>query len=203
MYVGLHDSHYTASGNSDVTSEAEPYGAGVNRSGSADRPALLAMLERIKDRDIDFVIVHKVDRLARNRADDEIALAIRASGARLVSASENIDQTPSGTLLHGIMATIAEFYSQNLAAEVRKGLLQKVRLGGTPSRAPLGYLNVIERVEGRDIRTVTVDPERAPLVRWMFDAYATDDYLIRELTEALTDKGLTPGRRQSGRTALR
>ena len=75
------------------------------------------------------------------------------------------------------MATIAEFYSQNLAAEVRKGLLQKVRLGGTPTRAPLGYLNVIERHEGRDIRTVIVDPERAPHIVWMFEAYATGDYL--------------------------
>jgi site-specific DNA recombinase len=158
---------------------------------SADRPALLAMLERIKDRDIDYVIVHKVDRLARNRADDiEIALAVRASGARLVSASENIDQTPSGTLLHGIMATIAEFYSQNLAAEVRKGLLQKVRLGGTPTKAPIGYLNVIERHEGRDIRTVIVDAERSPHVIWLFERYVTGEYLIRELTEALADRGL-------------
>lgn len=168
---------------------------------SADRPALQAMLERIKDRDIDFVIVHKVDRLARNRADDiEIALAVRASGARLVSASENIDQTPSGTLLHGIMATIAEFYSQNLAAEVRKGLLQKVRLGGTPTRAPLGYLNVIERVEGRDIRTVIVDPERAPHIVWMFESYVTGEYLIRELVDGLAERGLrtppTPKRPQ-------
>lgn len=159
---------------------------------SADRPALLAMLARLRDdRDIDYVIVHKVDRLARNRADDiEIALAIRSAGARLVSATENIDQTPSGSLLHGIMATIAEFYSQNLAAEVRKGLLQKVRLGGTPTRAPLGYLNVIERHEGREIRTVRVDAERAPHIVWLFEAYATGDYLIRELAEALQARGL-------------
>jgi site-specific DNA recombinase len=159
---------------------------------SANRPALLRMLTRLRDeRDIDYVIVHKVDRLARNRADDiEIALTIRAAGAQLVSASENIDQTPSGTLLHGIMATIAEFYSQNLAAEVRKGLLQKVRLGGTPTRAPLGYLNVIERVDGREIRTVAVDPDRAPHVVWMFEQYVTGDWLIRELAEALADRGL-------------
>jgi site-specific DNA recombinase len=159
---------------------------------SADRPALLAMLARLRDAgDIDYVIVHKVDRLARNRADDiEIALAIRSAGAQLVSASENIDQTPSGTLLHGIMATIAEFYSQNLAAEVRKGLVQKVRLGGTPTRAPLGYLNVIERIDGREIRTVRVDEERAPHIRWMFEAYASGDYLIRELADELADRGL-------------
>ena len=159
---------------------------------SADRPALLAMLERLRiDRDVDFVIVHKVDRLARNRADDiEIALAIRKAGAQLVSASENIDETPSGTLLHGIMATIAEFYSQNLAAEVRKGLLQKVRLGGTPTRAPLGYLNVTDRIDGKEIRTVIVDPERSRHIIWMFEAYATGEYLIRELADALTERGL-------------
>ena len=59
------------------------------------------------------MIVHKIDRLARNRADDvEITLAIKAAGATLVSCSENIDETPSGMLLHGIMSSIAEFYSQ-------------------------------------------------------------------------------------------
>ena len=159
---------------------------------SADRPALLEMLGRLRtQKDVDYVIVHKVDRLARNRADDvEIVLAIRSSGAEVVSATENIDQTPSGTLLHGIMATIAEFYSQNLAAEVRKGLLQKVRMGGTPTRPPLGYLNTIDRIEGREVRSVAVDPERAPLVRWMFEAYLTGEFLIRQLADTLADKGL-------------
>ena len=78
---------------------------------SIDRPALQDLLTRLSDkRDVDYVIVHKVDRLARDRADDvAIGLAIHKAGAVLVSASEQIDDTPSGTLLHGIMATIAEF----------------------------------------------------------------------------------------------
>ncbi len=77
---------------------------------SVRRPALQDMLSRIQSAgDIDFVIVHKVDRLARNRADDvTIGLAIRKAGARLVSVTENIDETPSGVLLHGIMSSIAE-----------------------------------------------------------------------------------------------
>ena len=74
------------------------------------------------------MIVHKVDRLARNRADDvEITLAIRATGATSISCSENIDETPSGLLLHGIMSSIAEFYSRNLANEVIKGCVQKAK----------------------------------------------------------------------------
>ena len=121
-----------------------------------------------------------VDRLARSREDDvAIALAIKRSGAQLVSATENIDDTPSGKRLHGIMATIAEFYSANLSAEASKGLQQKAKLGGTVPLAPIGYLNVIERYEGaKEIRTVGIDPERAPHVRWAFETFATGDWTI-------------------------
>ena len=69
----------------------------------------------------------------------------------LVSATENIDETPSGMLLHGIMSTIAEFYSRNLATETVKGLSHKAASGGTVTKAPLGYRNVVVRDEyGRD-----------------------------------------------------
>ena len=43
------------------------------------------------------------------------------AGAQLVSVTENIDETPSGMLLHGIMSSIAEFYCQNLSTEIIKG----------------------------------------------------------------------------------
>ena len=83
---------------------------------SANRPELKKMLAFVKEHRIKHVIVHKVDRLARNRVDDvEINLQLSAVGAQLVSCSENIDETPSGMLLHGIMSSIAEFYSRNLA----------------------------------------------------------------------------------------
>jgi site-specific DNA recombinase len=159
---------------------------------SADRPQLKAMLERLKyERDIDLVIVHKVDRLARNRQDDvEIVVAIKAARAKLVSATEQIDDTPGGKLMHGIMATIAEYYSANLATEVVKGLRQKAKLGGTPGKAPVGYINVIERSDGKTLRTVVIDKERAEHVRWAFEAYATGDYLLRELVEELDNRGL-------------
>ena len=56
--------------------------------------------------------------------------------------SENIDETPSGMLLHGIMSSIAEFYSQNLSTEIIKGTSKKVERGGFPGMAPLGYSNL-------------------------------------------------------------
>ncbi|MCR8944101.1 recombinase family protein [Streptomyces sp. OUCMDZ-4982] len=114
------------------------------------------------------MLVHKVDRLACNRVDDiEITMAVKKAGATLVSATENIDETSSGMLLHGIMSSIAEFYSRNLATEVHKGMSQKAIAGGTPGRVLLGYRNVGRTTdEGRGERTVEIDPERADLIAW-------------------------------------
>lgn len=160
---------------------------------SADRPGLQAMLDYIKTERVDFVIVHKIDRLARNRVDDlQITLAFDAAGARLVSCSEDIDnRTPSGKLTHGVMALIAEWYSSNLSSEVKTKTLEKVRQGGTPFKAPIGYRNVRVVERGRETRTVEVDVERAPLVQWAFEAYGSGNWSIRALTAALEDLGLT------------
>ncbi len=159
----------------------------------ADRPDLVRMIEYVKANHVAYCIVHKVDRLARNRADDvSIHLALKEAGVMLVSATENIDETPSGMLLHGIMSTIAEFYSRNLASEVAKGMNQKARTGGTNGKAPIGYLNVTKRDDlGREMRIVEPDPERAALVKWAFEAYATGNYSTITLREELIDRGLT------------
>ncbi len=159
---------------------------------TANRPELQRMLRFIAEHPVRYVIVHKVDRLARNRADDvALTVAIQRAGAELVSVSENIDETPSGLLLQGIMASIAEFYSRNLATEVIKGTTQKAKNGGTPGRALTGYLNVRKFENGREVRTIEVDPERGPLMTWAFDAYRTGDWTIRRLLAELTDRGLT------------
>lgn len=159
---------------------------------SADRDGLQDMLAFIAASRVQFCIVHKLDRLARNRADDvKIHEALINAGVNLVSATESIDQTPSGMLVHGIMSSIAEFYSRNLATEVTKGLTQKVAQGGTPGRAPIGYLNVRQTDDqGREIRTVEVDPERAPLIAWAFERYAAGETSVTALLRDLTARGL-------------
>lgn len=159
---------------------------------TAQRPELQRMLSYLRDHPVSYVVCHKIDRLARNRVDDvEINVAIRASGATLVSCTENIDETPSGALMHGIMSSIAEFYSKNLANEVIKGSVQKAKSGGTVGKAPTGYLNVRKWENGRESRTVEIDPVRGPIMRWVFEQYATGEWSLRRLLEAATEKGLT------------
>jgi site-specific DNA recombinase len=159
---------------------------------SDQRPALQLMLARIRDMaDVDFVIVHKLDRLARNRRDDaNLTVEIYQHGAKLVSVSEQIDDTPSGKLIHGIMATINEWYSANLGTESIKGMVEKAKKGGTPSRAPIGYCNVGQLVDGGEIRTVAIDEERAPHVVWAFKTFARGEHSLADLTEELDRRGL-------------
>jgi site-specific DNA recombinase len=182
-----------------VTVESEFIDAGESAR-SAHRPELQRMLKYLAEHPVSAVIVHKVDRLARNRADDvEINLAIQKAGARLVSVTENIDETPSGILMHGIMSSIAEFYSRNLATESRKGMLQKAKNGGTPGMAPFGYRNTRQLTdEGREIRTVVVDPDRAEQVRWIYQAYASGEWTMAQLRDEMAERSVTtlpkPGR---------
>ncbi len=159
---------------------------------TADRPMLKAMLRRVAGGGIGAVVVHKIDRLARSMEDHvAIRAALRHAGVQLVSVTENIEETASGRLVEGIHALMAEFYSANLAGEIRKGMTQKAKMGGWPTKAPIGYLNVREKAAGKEIAKVVLDPERALLVRETFRLYATGEYSLPELQATMHAKGLT------------
>jgi len=104
------------------------------------RVAFQQMLTRVRNaRDIDVIIVYKLSRMARNRLDDAIVMAdLRKRGVTLVSATESIDDTPVGQLMHGILATFNEYQSRESRADIAYKMGQKARNGGTLGRAPLG-----------------------------------------------------------------
>jgi site-specific DNA recombinase len=167
----------------------------VERAVSAktqDRPKLQEMLAYVKTHQLDYMIVHKLDRMARNRLDHLlIKLALREAGVTLVSVTEQIDEgTVTGVLLDGVISTMNEVYSLNLRTEVIKGMTQKAKAGGTPAKAPLGYLNVREIIDGREVRTVAIDTERGPLIAEAFELYATGEWTQRTLLDHLTERGL-------------
>jgi len=155
------------------------------------RPALQRLLADLKRLRPTYVIVYDLSRLARNRTDDALLMVqIEASGAKLVSVLENIDQTPAGRLTHGVLAAVNEFRSDGDAEKVMMGLRRKHATGGTTGKAPIGYLNVRKRVLGRDVRTVEIDPDRADLVRLGWECYATGEYSVSAITDLLDVSGL-------------
>ncbi|MDJ1372666.1 recombinase family protein [Gulosibacter molinativorax] len=156
------------------------------------RVAFRQMLQRIHtDRDVDYVIVYKLSRMARNRYDEAlVGVDLKKRGVTLISATEAIDESPVGQLMQGMLAVFNEYQSRESGADIAYKMGEKAKRGGTLGRAKLGYLNVMDTSEGRQIRTIEVDPERAPFVRLAFELYATNDYTLADIVEELADRGL-------------
>lgn len=90
-----------------------------------DRPGFLRMIEDLKTRQVraDLVLVHKLDRFARNRYDSAVyRKELARAGARLVAVDQPLDDSPESVLLESLLEGLAEYYSKNLSREVMKGL---------------------------------------------------------------------------------
>lgn len=158
---------------------------------SDDRPVLQKMLRELPKLGVKYLIVHKVDRLARNRLDDAVLYQkLVGMGVTLVSATENIDETPAGRLMHGMLAAFNEYYSNNLSNEVLKGLRRKHELGGTPFKPPIGYMSAQRQPGAHGVRGVILDEQRWPLVKLAFDLYVTGNWSLRDLANYLAEQGL-------------
>lgn len=156
------------------------------------RPAMLALIDRVtSERDVDYVIVHQVSRFARSRQDDaNITERLESAGAMLISCVEGIDQTTSGRMLQGMLAVLNEYQSRNQSEDIKRKTLQKVKDGGTPSLAPIGYRNLQGTGQDINLRTVVVDEEQAPVITWAFEAYATGEWSLESLADELERRGL-------------
>lgn len=155
------------------------------------RPALQNMLTQLAKLKPAYVIFYDLSRVAREEQDAFWLLAeIKRHGAKLESTLERIDDSPQGLLLFAVMAGVNAFRSRGDAEKVKLGLQRKFADGGAVGKAPIGYINTRERVEGREVRTVAIDPERAPLIQMAFEAYASGEYSLTELTGLLEESGL-------------
>ena len=157
---------------------------------TAERPVLQRLLSRVRDADakVNVVLVHKIDRLARNVYDHAaIKALLTANDVRLASVVENVDESVSGQLIENIMASLAQFYSSNLAEEVKKGMRQKVLKGGWPHKPPRGYV-VVKNQDGK--AQIEIHHREGPLMRRAFELYATGWYSMRALARRLAKEGL-------------
>jgi site-specific DNA recombinase len=170
---------------------------------TTDRPQFQLMLRNIaEDSSIRFLVVHKLDRLARSIRDyAAVRDLLDKAGVQLMSVTEGLEATASGKMVEGMLAVVAEWYSNNLSTEIRKGQAQKLREGVWPNLAPIGYRNTRhETVPGqRRGRAAIVPDEQAPLVREAFDLYATGGWALTALADEMYRRGLR--NRRGGRVS--
>ena len=114
---------------------------GISGTSIKDRIEFIKMIVDSKKKDFKYVIVHKFDRFARNRYDHAIfEKKLEDNGVKLLSVLENLTDSPESVILKAMLTGMNEYYSLNLAREVRKGqkenALKCIHNGGL---TPLGY----------------------------------------------------------------
>jgi len=138
---------------------------------TANRPAFRKMLQDLPYSDIDFICVWKLDRLARNV---EISAALdtycREHSVRIISLQEPLDDSAQGKLMARIYESFAEFYSNNLSQDIRRGKREAARQGFYPhGRAPFGYVSQTDERTGRKI--LIPHPLHASTIARIFTEY--------------------------------
>jgi DNA invertase Pin-like site-specific DNA recombinase len=149
------------------------------------RPIFNAMIRLLKRRQAAGVVMHKIDRSARNFADWSKVGDLADAGIDIHFASESLDfRSRGGRLSADIQAVIAADYIRNLRDEIKKGIYGRLKQGLYPFRAPIGYVD-----QGGGNAKVP-DPVRAPLIRKAFELYGTGNHSLRSLRAALEKMGL-------------
>jgi site-specific DNA recombinase len=122
------------------------------------------------------ILVEKTDRLYRN-FKDYVALEDLDLVVHLVKESEVLskDSRSHTKFIHGIKVLMAKNYIDNLSEETKKGMREKAEQGHYPSFAPLGYQN------NRETKRIELDPEVAPLIRKLFEWYATGNFSLLQV----------------------
>ena len=149
------------------------------------RPAFSEMLKLLRLRAAEGVIIHKIDRSARNLDDWVVIGKLVDVGIEIHFANEGVDlKTVAGRLSADIQAVVAAHYSRNLREEAKKGIYGRLKQGFYPLRAPIGY------TDQGSAKSKLPDPSMAPLVIETFELYATGKISLPGLATHMYERGL-------------
>ena len=160
---------------------------------TANRPQFRRMLDEAAKPEAPFkeILVWKFSRFTRKR---EHAVAFKAmlrrKGIRVVSITEHADDSPTGKLMEAIIESVDEFYSENLAQEVVRGMREAASRGfWVASRVPYGYRKLMVQDGAKKRPTLEPDPATAPVVERIFNM-AEAGRGILDITRTLNDEGI-------------
>lgn len=147
-----------------------------------NRVEFLRMIKDSERRKWDCVIVYKLDRFARNRYDSAIYKnKLKKNGVKVISATENISDSPEGIILESVLEGMAEFYSKELSQKVLRGMKESaLKAQSTGGTVPLGY-----KIKNKKL---VIDEKYAPVVRMIFRMYA-DGFTISQIVKKLNEQG--------------
>ena len=117
----------------------------------------------------EYVIVWKLDRFARNRNDSAVMkMRLRKNGVKVLSATENLTDSPESIILESVLEGMAEFFSAELSQKVTRGMRESaLKCHSVGGHVPLGY-----KIENHKL---AIDPDTAHIVQEAFQLYANGE----------------------------
>jgi site-specific DNA recombinase len=159
------------------------------------RPTFMEMLKLLRLKVAQGVIIHKIDRSARNLEDWVDVSKLADAGVAIHFANESVDlASVSGRLSADIQAVVASHYSRNLREETKKGIYGRLKQGFYPFRAPVGYSD-----QGA-AKTKIPDTAMARLVQQVFELYGAGTFPLEALAGHMYELGLR--NRHGGRVTV-
>jgi site-specific DNA recombinase len=149
------------------------------------RPVFLEMVKALKEQKARGVIIHKIDRSARNLRDWAELGSLIDRGIEVHFVNESLDMNSRGGRLSAdIQAVVASDYIRNLREETIKGIHGRIKQGLYPFPAPPGYRN------SGSGKPKEIDPILGPLIKQAYELYASGKYSLLALTEEMFRRGL-------------
>ena len=163
----------------------------------ANRPQFRKMIEEARKPEAPFqeILVWKFTRFTRKR---EHAVAfksmLRRKGIRVISITEHADDSPTGKLMEAIIESVDEFYSENLAQEVIRGMREAAIRGfWMAPYVPFGYQKVYVKDGAKKRPKLEVDKDKAAVVRRIF-GMALRGKSTLDITRVLNGEGIASPR---------
>ena len=153
-------------------------------SGTNDnRPAFQQMLKDSNKKEWDYVLVYKLDRFSRNKYETAIHKnTLKNNGVKVLSAMENIPDTPEGIILESLLEGMNQYYSAELSQKVCRGMKETRRKGYFQGGTFLyGY-----KLDGRKI---VIDEHASEVVRYIYEQYSKGEF-VGNIVNNLTAKGI-------------
>lgn len=138
---------------------------------------------KLKPKPFDVILLWKFSRFARNREDSIVykSMLRKQCGIEVVSISEQLTEDKTSILIEALIEAMDEYYSLNLAEEVRRGMSEKFSRGGVVSQPPFGY-----RMQDG---IFFPDETAAPIVQMIFQDYLSG-VPVRQIARKLNEMGV-------------
>ena len=145
-----------------------------------DRPALTTLMNDLRRRKVDVVVVWALDRLARSLKQLlSIAEECKSLGVDLVSLKQNVDTTlPAGRLTFQVLGAVAEFEREMLRERVKAGMAQARRSGKHVGRPALRGFH------GTEIEEMKLLRSQGMSVRRLATDFGTTQWMAARLTDS-------------------